>query len=84
MNSYLGKDKSFLIFIIFRNSINEGDNNMILLKVNIYNNRLILIPNCGVLNSVIALVRSLSNPVIFIVLGLDLLISIQHQAYNGK
>ena len=57
MNSYLGKDKSFLIFIIFRNSINEGDNNMILLKVNIYNNRLILIPNCGVLNSVIALVR---------------------------
>ena len=71
MNSYLGKDKSFLIFIIFRNSINEGDNNMILLKVNIYNNRLILISNCGVLNSVIALVRETEKRVLLDILSLD-------------
>ena len=68
---------------------------MIVLKVKIYNNRQILIPNCGVLDSVIAQVReteklvlldilSLSSPVIFIELGLDLLMSIQHQGYNRK
>ena len=68
---------------------------MIVLKVKIYNNRQILIPNCGVLDSVIAQVReteklvlldilSLSSPIMFVVLSLDLLISIHHQGYDGK
>ena len=68
---------------------------MNVLKVKIYNNGLILISYCGVLNSVISLVRetekrilldilSLSSSVMFLVLGLDLITTIQHQGYNGK
>ena len=68
---------------------------MILLKVKIYNNEQILIPNCSVLDSVIARVRenekwmlldilSLSSQVTFIVLGLDLIISIQNQDTMGN
>ena len=43
--------------MIVRHSINLVDSNMIELKVKIYNNGQILVPDCGVLDSVITLVR---------------------------
>ena len=52
---------------------------MIVLKVKIYANGQIIIPNCCVLLDIVRL----SNPAMFIVLGLDLQISI-HIKDNGN